>query len=41
MGMRLGLASPPTEDGNVYFEFRVGQEPMDPRRWLQLKGGPS
>ncbi len=41
MGMRLGLASPPTEGGNVYLEFRVGQKPMDPRRWLQLKGGPS
>jgi septal ring factor EnvC (AmiA/AmiB activator) len=41
MGMRLGLASPPTDGGNVYLEFRVGQKPMDPRRWLQLKGGPS
>jgi len=39
MGMRLGLASPPAEGGNVYLEFRVDQEPVDPRRWLQLKGG--
>ncbi len=39
MGMRLGLASPPTEDGNVYLEFRVGEKPEDPKRWLQLKGG--
>jgi septal ring factor EnvC (AmiA/AmiB activator) len=38
MGMRLGLASPPTEGGNVYLEFRVGEKPEDPRRWLQLKG---
>ena len=41
MGMRLGLASPPAEGGNIYLEFRVGQKPTDPRRWLQLKGGPS
>ena len=41
MGMRLGLASPPTEGGNVYLEFRVGEKPEDPRRWLQLKGEPS
>jgi len=41
MGMRLGLASPPAEGGNVYLEFRVGQKPQDPRRWLQLKGGSS
>jgi septal ring factor EnvC (AmiA/AmiB activator) len=39
MGMRLGLASPPAEGGNVYLEFRVDQKPEDPRRWLQLKGG--
>jgi septal ring factor EnvC (AmiA/AmiB activator) len=38
MGMRLGLASPPKEGGNVYLEFRVGEKPQDPRRWLQLKG---
>jgi len=38
MGMRLGLAAPPTEGGNVYLEFRVGEKPQDPRRWLQLKG---
>lgn len=41
MGMRLGLAAPPVEGGNVYLEFRVGEKPEDPRRWLQLKGGPS
>jgi septal ring factor EnvC (AmiA/AmiB activator) len=38
MGMRLGLASPPTDGGNVYLEFRVREKPEDPRRWLQLKG---
>jgi septal ring factor EnvC (AmiA/AmiB activator) len=38
MGMRLGLASPTAEGGNVYLEFRVGERPEDPRRWLQLKG---
>ncbi len=38
MGMRLGLASPPKEGGNVYLEFRVGEKPEDPKRWLQLKG---
>ena len=38
MGMRLGLASPSKEGGNVYLEFRVGEKPQDPRRWLQLKG---
>jgi septal ring factor EnvC (AmiA/AmiB activator) len=36
MGTRLGLASPPAADGNLYFEIREGQEPQDPRRWLQL-----
>jgi len=36
MGLRLGLASPPKEDGNTYFEIRVGKKPQDPRRWLQL-----
>jgi len=41
MGMRLGLASPPADSGNIYLEFRVGQKPIDPRHWLQLKGGPS
>jgi len=41
MGMRLGLAAPPAEGGNVYLEFRVNEKPEDPRRWLQLKGGPS
>lgn len=38
MGMRLGLAPPPRDDGNVYLEFRVDEKPEDPRRWLQLKG---
>ena len=41
MGMRLGLASPPKEGGNVYLEFRIAEKPEDPRRWLQLKGGSS
>ena len=41
MGMRLGLSSPPADSGNIYLEFRVGQKPIDPRHWLQLKGGPS
>jgi septal ring factor EnvC (AmiA/AmiB activator) len=41
MGMRLGLAAPPVEGGNVYLELRVDQRPEDPRRWLQLKGGSS
>jgi septal ring factor EnvC (AmiA/AmiB activator) len=40
MGLRLGLASPPTEDGNTYFEIRVGKKPQDPTRWLQLRSGP-
>ena len=39
MGTRLGLAAPPADDGNLYFEVRVGDEPQDPRRWLQLKEG--
>jgi septal ring factor EnvC (AmiA/AmiB activator) len=37
MGLRLGLASPPSEEGNTYFEIRVGKKPQDPRRWLQLR----
>jgi septal ring factor EnvC (AmiA/AmiB activator) len=41
MGMRLGLASPPHEGGNIYFEIRVAEKPENPRRWLQLKGGSS
>jgi len=41
MGMRLGLASPPKEGGNVYFEIRVAEKPENPKRWLQLKGGSS
>jgi len=41
MGMKLGLAAPPADGGNVYLEFRVNEKPEDPRRWLQLKGGPS
>jgi septal ring factor EnvC (AmiA/AmiB activator) len=39
MGLQLGLAAPPKEDGNVYFEIRVGEDPQDPRRWLQLEEG--
>ncbi len=38
MGMRLGLAAPPTEEGSLYVEIRVGGKPQDPLRWLQLKG---
>lgn len=37
MGLRLGLASPPSDDGNIYFEIRVAKQPQDPRRWLQLE----
>ena len=36
MGTRLGLAAPPDDEGNVYFEIRAGGSPEDPRRWLQL-----
>jgi septal ring factor EnvC (AmiA/AmiB activator) len=36
MGTRLGISSPPADDGNLYFEIRVGDEAEDPRRWLQL-----
>lgn len=36
MGTRLGLAAPPEDEGNVYFEIRAGGSPEDPRRWLQL-----
>jgi septal ring factor EnvC (AmiA/AmiB activator) len=36
MGLRLGLASPPSDNGNVYFEIRVGKKPEDPARWIQL-----
>ena len=39
MGLRLGLAAPPSDDGNLYFEIRVSEEPQDPRRWLQLEEG--
>ena len=41
MGMQLGLASPPDEGGNIYFEFRVNEKPEDPKRWLQLERGSS
>lgn len=37
MGLPLGLASPPKDGGNVYFEIRVEEQPRDPRRWLQLE----
>jgi len=36
MGTRVGLATPPDDEGNVYFEIRAGGSPQDPRRWLQL-----
>jgi septal ring factor EnvC (AmiA/AmiB activator) len=39
MGLQLGLAAPPSDDGNVYFEIRVNEDPQDPRRWLQLEEG--
>ncbi len=39
MGLQLGLAAPPKDDGNLYFEIRVGEKPDDPRRWLQLEEG--
>jgi septal ring factor EnvC (AmiA/AmiB activator) len=39
MGLRLGLASPYKENGNTYFEIRVGKKPQDPQRWLQLRSG--
>ena len=39
IGLQLGLAAPPKEDGNFYFEIRVAEEPQDPRRWLQLEEG--
>jgi septal ring factor EnvC (AmiA/AmiB activator) len=41
MGTQLGLASPPTERGNIYLEFRVDERPDDPKRWLQLERGAS
>jgi septal ring factor EnvC (AmiA/AmiB activator) len=41
MGTRLGLASPPSEDGNLYFEIRVDDEPQDPMRWLTLEEVPA
>ena len=37
MGARLGLASPPADDGNLYFEIRVDDQPHDPKRWLTLE----
>jgi septal ring factor EnvC (AmiA/AmiB activator) len=39
MGLQLGLAAPPKEEGNLYFEIREGEKPRDPRRWLQLEEG--
>ena len=41
MGMTLGVAPPPTADGNLYVEIRVDKTPQDPRRWLQLVEGRS
>jgi len=39
MGLQLGLAAPPVEGGNLYFEIREEGDPRDPRRWLQLEEG--
>jgi septal ring factor EnvC (AmiA/AmiB activator) len=39
MGLRLGLAAPTEEGGNLYFEIREAGDPRDPRRWLQLEEG--
>jgi septal ring factor EnvC (AmiA/AmiB activator) len=36
MGTQVGLAAPPSDEGNVYFEIRAAGTPEDPRRWLQL-----
>ena len=41
MGMTLGVAPPPTAEGNLYVEIRVDNAPQDPRRWLQLVEGRS
>jgi murein hydrolase activator len=41
MGVQLGLAPPPSEEGNLYLEVRVGDKPQDPQRWLQLQEGRS
>jgi septal ring factor EnvC (AmiA/AmiB activator) len=41
MGTRLGVAPPPTDEGNLYLEIRVANRPQDPRRWLQLEEGRS
>jgi murein DD-endopeptidase MepM/ murein hydrolase activator NlpD len=41
MGTRLGLASAPSEEGNIYLEIRVNERPEDPKRWLQLERGSS
>ena len=41
MGLELGMAPPPTAEGNVYLEIRVGGRPEDPQRWLQLEEGRS
>ena len=37
MGLSLGVAASSSEEGNVYFEIRDGDTPMDPLRWLRLK----
>lgn len=41
MGSRLGLTSPPSEDGNFYLEVRIDGRAVDPRSWLRLSGGSS
>lgn len=34
----LGLTTPPSDEGNLYVEVRVGGSPEDPERWLTLRG---
>jgi len=41
MGTQLGMASTPGEQGNLYLEVRVAEQPQDPLRWLQLREGGS
>jgi septal ring factor EnvC (AmiA/AmiB activator) len=41
MGLELGMAPPPSEEGNLYLEVRMGDKPQDPQRWLQLREGRS
>jgi septal ring factor EnvC (AmiA/AmiB activator) len=41
MGANLGYSPAPSDEGNLYFEIRIGKNPADPKRWLQLAGGAS